>query len=311
MRDTDMSPLPLPAVWRINIKTDAEPGIDPRRFCLDQCCLGVGWRAGDSETLEWAAYETLAKAAYPNDNGWWPALPPESHARQRSLLDARHSRHLLPRRIDGPWKYAARPENLRADVVNIRPCEWLKVGPVDAVPGKVVSSFRPNRTVQAVDDETVRVFSAYFYNRHAPSAVRYNLPAVSPDIFALLSDEDCEDLVALYMQLQGYLLLASTCKLSTAAYEFVMRHRESGERAAAQVKNGYEDISVTTYGGFPGRVYLFTSKGRYTGEPVSNVVCLLPEEMRAFIRNNEPILPERVAVWLAITNELSGDASRV
>lgn len=308
-----MTLLALPAVWRINIKTDAELGIDPRRFCLDQRCLGVGWRAGDCETLEWDAYEAHAKAAYPNDNGWWPALNAlRNRMHDNDLCWTRDTQGIYYLgRIDGPWKYIARPENLRADVVNIRPSEWVKVGPVDAVPGKVVNSFRPNRTVQVVDDETVRVFSAYFYNRHTPSALRYNLPAVSPDIFALLSDEDCEDLVALYMQLRGYMLLASTCKLSTAAYEFVMRHKESGERAAAQVKNGYEDISVTAYGDFPGRVYLFTSKGRYTGDPVSNVVCLSRDEMTAFIRANEHILPERVMVWLAIANELSGIAQRV
>ena len=102
-------------------------------------------------------------------------------------------------RITGPWAYIATVDHRRADVVNIRQCEWIKVGPVDAVPGKVLGSLsRASRTVQAVDDETVRIFSAYYYNGHTISAFRYELPAVSPDIFSLLSSEDCEDLVALY-----------------------------------------------------------------------------------------------------------------
>jgi hypothetical protein len=303
----------LPTVWRINIKTAAEPGTDPRQFCIDQRCLGVGWRAGNSETLDWQVYEALARAAYPNDKGWWPALNAlRNRMRDNDLCWTRDIQGIYYLgRIDGPWEYIARPENLRADVVNIRHCEWLKVGPIDAVPGKVVSSFRPNRTAQRVDDETVRVFSAYFYNCHTQSAVQYKIPPVSPDIFALLSDEDCEDLVALYMQLAGYVLLASTCKSSTAAYEFVMRHSQTGERAAAQVKTGYHEINMAAYSSFPGKVYLFSSKGRYTGERGSNIICLSPDDMTAFLHANEHILPERVMVWLAIARDLSADARTV
>lgn len=303
-----MTQPPLPTVWRIHIKTCAEAGIDPRQFCLDQSCLGVGWPVGHSETLEWPEYEAQAKGAYRNDKSWKPALTAvRSRMQDNDLCWTRDTKGIYYLgRIAGPWKYVARPENLRADIVNIRTCEWVKVGLVDSVPGKVVSSFRPNRTVQVVDDETVRVFSAYFYNRNTSSEFQYSLPEVPPDIFALLSAEDCEDLVGLYMQANGYFLIASSCKLATMAYEFVMRHRESGEWAVAQVKNGFEDISIEEYGGFQGRVFLFTSNGRYTGSPASNVRCLSRDEIKAFIQANEPILPSRVLVWLAIAKELSG-----
>ncbi len=298
-------------VWRINIKTGAQAGVDPRRFCLSQGCLGAGWAVGDTETLEWEVYRTSAAVEYKDDNGWWPAV----NALRNRMADG----HLCWTRdtagiyylgrITGPWAYIATPDHRRADVVNIRPCEWIEVGPVDAVPGKVVSSFRPNRTVQAVDDETVRMFSAYYYNGHTSSAFRYELPAVSPDIFSLLSSEDCEDLVALYMQLEGYLLLPSTCKLATAAYEWVMRHKDHGSRATAQVKSGSDDLNIQDYSTFPGQVYLFTSRGRYVGDPVSNVRCLSPEELRKFIREHEPLLSERIKVRLQIARDLSSPRS--
>ena len=207
-------------------------------------------------------------------------------------------------RITGPWQYVGDEENRRADVVNLRPCDWVKVGPVDAVPGKVVNSFGPNRTVQRVDDETVRVFSAHFYNVHAKSGFSYAMPGIFPDIFSLLSSEDCEDLVALYMQSKGYLLLASTCKRSTSAYEFVMRHRDTGEPGVAQVKNGFVDLQVGDYASFPGKVFLFTTKGRYLGSVPNNVVCLVPDEILRFACDFDAILPERTKVWLELAGLL-------
>lgn len=297
----------LPTVWRINIKTGAEAGVDPRRFCLSGQCLGVGWPVGDAECLDWDAYVEQAKLTYPKDNGWWPAL---NALRNRMRVDDLcWTRDLAGvyylGRITGPWRYIGCPEHRQADVVNVRSCEWLTVGLVDKVPGKVVNSFGPNRTVQVVDDETVRIFSAYFYNTKTTSEFRYDLPVVLPDIFSLLSSEDCEDLVALYMQLAGYLLLASTCKRSTSAYEFVMRHRASGEHAVAQVKNGFDDLKVEDYHTFPGKVFLFTTRGRYIGDPPDNVVCLSGAEVRRFIQEHEHFLPERIKVWLGLVTQLA------
>jgi hypothetical protein len=297
----------LPTVWRINIKTAAQNGIDPRQFCLSRDCLGVGWPVGDKTSIEWDAYFQQGTAAYAKDKGWWPALNAiRNRMVQGDLCWTRDTTGLYYLgRITGPWRYVGNEENRRADVVNLRPCEWVGVGPVDAVPGKVVSSFRPSRTVQVVDDETVRVFSAYFYNAHSKSGFLYDLPAASPDIFSLLSSEDCEDLVALYMQMKGYMLLPSTCKRSTSAYEFVMRHRVTGEHAAAQVKNGFDDLHLGDYSSFPGTVFLFTSKGRYVGMAPPNVSCVTAEQILQFIHEHDAILPDRTRAWLGISRDLA------
>jgi len=298
-----------PTVWRITINTGADAGVDPRRFCLDSRYLGVGWPVGDSESMDWEAYCSEARVEYEHRKGWWPAVNAlHNRMADNELCWTRDTAGIYYLgRITGPWAYVATPDHRRADVINVRPCEWIKVGPVDAVPGKVVSSFRASRAVQVVDDETVRIFSAYYYNLHTTAAFRHELPALSsPDIFALLSSEDCEDIVALYMQLEGYLLLPSTSKLATVAYEWVMRHKDHGGRATAQVKSGYEPLNIQDYSGFPGQVYLFTSKGGYPGDPAANVRCLSPEQMLNFIREREALLPVRVKVWLQIARDLSG-----
>lgn len=33
----------MTTIWRLNIKTDADEGVDPRMFCIDRNILGIGW----------------------------------------------------------------------------------------------------------------------------------------------------------------------------------------------------------------------------------------------------------------------------
>ena len=111
-------------LWRINIKTDAAEGVDPRRFCLDRNILGVGWPGW---TRDWDGNYYLGRVA-------------------------------------GAWQYRAAPEHTEADVVNVRCCHWRSVGTVDSVPGKVFNSFRAGRTLQAVHDETVLPYLKRLFN---------------------------------------------------------------------------------------------------------------------------------------------------
>ena len=54
--------------------------------------------------------------------------------------------------INGAWEYKSGQEFLNADLVNVRSCTWIEVGLQDAVPGKVVASFRARSAVQKVHD---------------------------------------------------------------------------------------------------------------------------------------------------------------
>ena len=148
-------------------------------------------------------------------------------------------------RITSDWRYDISSEYRDADMVNIRSCEWYKVGTVEKVPGKVVSSFIPRATVQAVSNSTVQSYSKFLYNELSESQYYEEDSLVGEDIFSLISDDDCEDLVALYLQYKhNYLVVPSTCKKSTANYEYVLVHRETGESAVAQVKKGNVSLYV-------------------------------------------------------------------
>jgi len=65
--------------------------------------------------------------------------------------------------ICGAWQYLHGDEANNFDVHCVRPCNWLRVGLLDAVPGAVERSFGPSRTVQAVSDETAEAYSRHVY----------------------------------------------------------------------------------------------------------------------------------------------------
>tara|TARA_B100000315_G_scaffold239549_1_gene258438 strand:- start:2020 stop:2916 length:897 start_codon:yes stop_codon:yes gene_type:complete len=289
----------MTAIWRLNIKTASKAGVDPRRFCLDKGVLGVGWRVDEHETLDWDSYYQLANARYyPEDKGWWPAV--NAVYNRMSVNDLcwtrdRDGQYYLGR-IASEWRYDGSPDHVEADIINARDCEWFRVGTVDSVPGKVVNSFIPARTVQTVADDSVAYYSQLLFNKLSGNVV-YGPDRTDVSLFSLASAEDCEDIVGAYLQEQGYRLIPSSCKSDTVAYEFVLKHRDSGRRAVVQVKQGVP-IDLAKYESLDCDVFLFTTQGRYVGTPSKNIHCLSVEEMIAFALANQALLSDRLKNWM-------------
>ena len=155
-------------IWRITISTDAVEGVDPRRFCLERNILGVGWRVDGPESLDWDAYNALGTEQYydKGDRGWWPAVNAIANRMREGDLCWTRDRDgdYYLGRVAGPWHYDATRANADADIVNLRPCHWIRTGTVDSVPGKVLNSFRAGRTLQAVHDDTVSFYSRLQFN---------------------------------------------------------------------------------------------------------------------------------------------------
>ena len=288
-------------IWRLTISTDAKEGVDPREFCIDRSILGVGWPVAASDPLDWETYERLGTEEYYNreDKGWWPALNAiRNRMREGDLCwtrDWNGQYHLG--RVDGPWEYRASSEYTDADVVNVRSCRWVSVGTEDSVPGKVLNSFRARRALQAVHDETVRFYSMLRYNQalgHEVYALSESTPRL--DLFALVSPEDCEDIVGLYLQeAHDYRLIPSTCKFDTFKTEFVLRKK--GGIALAQVKQGEGTLDRSEFEydqGKPCDWFLFTTGGHYQGAESPHVHCLDPDSLREFAVANVELMSERV-----------------
>ena len=258
----------MTSLWRITINPDAEATSDPREFCLKQGYCGVGWSVEtDATSLDWETYYQLGEKQYyyKDDRGWWPAI----HAlHDRMEIDdlcwtRDHSGTYHLGRITGPWQYVKLPGSYENDIYNLRTCEWQKIGKEDDVPGAVVRSLMRGRTIQQVHDETALVYSQNLFNEIIEK-IHYHLVEHSSDLFSLLSPDDLEDVVGLYLQARGYLILPSTCKRSTQAYEFVLIHKDTGERATIQVKSGHTGVDLSSFADDSEILFAGTGKNQIT-----------------------------------------------
>src|SRR5699024_381190 len=151
-------------VWRINIKTASQQKIDPRRFAIDKGYLRIGWPVAEKPT-DWETYKTQATELYKQrgDKGWWPAI--NAIKNRMNINDLCWTRDKMGvyylGRIIGAWEYKNETKFKEADIVNARACDWVKIGTVDAIPGKIVNSFIPSRTVQRVNSKTILEFSKH------------------------------------------------------------------------------------------------------------------------------------------------------
>ena len=298
--------------WRLHIKTGAEEGIDPHDFCIKKGILGMGWSVEtDEKSLDWESYLKLGKEQYHDNNGWLPAI---RTLYERMCVDelcwTRSDGVYYLGRITGVWSYQNTEKNRQADVVNIRKCEWYLVGKVDSVPGKIVNSFIPSANVQRVNDKSASVYSHYLFNKLRKESF-YKLDQMCNDfdldLFTLISAEDCEDIVGIYLQSQGYRFIPSSCKSHTAGYEFVLKREGSGESAVVQVKQGGPQLDASEYSETfrEDKVFLFHTQGNYTGDRQSNVKCLDPEEMKRFALSNRDVLSDRLNNWIDIWQEMT------
>jgi hypothetical protein len=268
---------------------------------------GIGWRVeSDSETISWEQYCGLGHVKYSSDGpGWWAAA--NAMGNRMKLGDLCWTRTKAGKywlgRIKSNWSYRAHPGNVTAGIFNVRECEWVEVGDEYEVPGVVVNSFRGRRTLQAISGEAIRLFSMFDFNTRCKRD-HYCLPSGKVDLFTVLSPEDCEDLVGVYLQTKGYILFPGTCKNDTKQYEFMLKHRESHHCAGVQVKQGGVVIDPEDYKLFDGTVYLFQTGECYLGSTPSNVVLLRTDEMEKFCMENQDLLPPRIKRWIEILKQV-------
>ncbi len=295
-------------IWRINLKPDSAEGVDPRQLCFDNGIVGVGWQIEyETEPVLWETYEKIAREKYciNGSRSWSSALNAiYRDIKQDDLIWTRDKQGIYYiGRIKGDWRYETSPDCKKADIVNVRGCEWHKVGTVGDIPGKIVSSFARSRTVQKIRNDSVMRFSKNLYNQ-----ITNNISEVEKltgkDVFSLLSPEDCEDALALYLQVEkGYMVVPSTCKKDTLNYEFELKHRQTGKTAVVQVKNSVWDLSTEEFNKINEEceVFLLTTEGNYTGLNKPNIHFVDREVIKDFLYSNTHLLPKKMKVWIDLT----------
>ena len=196
------------------------------------------------------------------------------------------------------WEYFDTPDGRSADIVNVVRCRIFAVLNADDIPGKIVACFRPSRTIQSIADKTAVFYSRLLWNQLA-GVEEYSLPDVDRcDIFSFLDAETTEDVIFIYLQCQGWIVVPNSRMADTMRYEFVAIHRDTRERALVQVKTGNTSLDTESWVRFPEKVFLFQSHGIYTGRPAANVVSLNPPVIERFMEADFGIMPRAVQRWI-------------
>ncbi len=290
-------------VFRIHIRPSGGLGDKAASFayCLRKGVLGLGWQVelpAGASAVEWELYERLATEKFGHKDLSRVRFL-RNHVRQDDLVWTRDTdgAYYLAR-VLSPWEYLDTQEGRDADITNVVRCRILPVPQADDVPGSVVASFRPRRTIQSIRNPTAVAYSRVLWNQLADSEDYPPLTGEPNDLFSYLDSESTEDVVFLYLQMEGWLVVPHSRKADTMGYEFVAIHRETFERVVVQVKTGNTPLHPDAYAGFGEKVFLFQSSGVYRGPEVPNVVCLRPDDVKRFVWENRRVVPRAVERWL-------------
>ena len=292
-------------VWRINLKTSAKRGINPRTYCLENSLVGIGWpiRNWGDEEVNWKNYIELGRKNEGYKGKGWSAATNAIKNRMKidDLIWTRDEEgNYFIGRILSDWIYDNSQQALDADMVNVRKCEWYKIGTVESVTGKVVNSFRARSTSQIVNDNAVKIFSKNTYNKKSNTQYYQEEVITEKDIFSLLSADDCEDALALFLQVEfDFMIIPSSCKKDTQHIEYELKHRKTGKKAVCQVKSGHVGLDANKYNKIESDVYLFATSGVYNKRDFKeNIYFIDPETIRQFLFSNKILLPEKIAFWV-------------
>jgi len=252
---------------------------------------------GLSNTSDWAQYEAgatecrhkLATVRYIRN-----------HVRAGHLVWTRDgaARYYLAR-VSSSWEYFTTPKGEAADIDigNVFRCE-MRLVETAMVPGKVVACFRPRRAFQRICDESALTASQFIWNELSGREV-YPLDASkAADPFALLDSEELEDVVFLYLQVNGWYIVPNSRKRDTMSFEYLAVHPGTSESAYTQVKSGYAPINRDSYASLSHRVFLFQANGIYLGGERPNVECISPSTIRAFLNEARRWLPAAIRLKL-------------
>jgi hypothetical protein len=300
----------MPQIWRLHAKSPSPQEPDPSTFCIENDLVGFGFPVEPAEDLlAWEIYFRRGIELYQNKGvtEWQPSV--EAIRRRMTVGDLCWARHASGKyylgRVMGAWEYRNAPANRQAGVVNTRFCDWQDAGDAFNVPNAILNSFRNGCPLERIEGDGVEAFSSFRFNGLVQRSV-YEFAQRVCDLFSVLGLEECEDLVGIYLQMRGYLLLPGTCKTDASRFAFLLKHLTSNRHAAVQVQQGYDPMDPSLYQNFDGEVFLFQTNGLYTGDTPENVRCITPEEIQDFCMQHADALPANLQRWLKVWRKVLG-----
>lgn len=266
------------------------------RYCLKNKLLGVGWQIPkqEDELIDWDTYEKRAVEEYEGN------IPVVRYIKKwvskGDLVWTRDTKgQYYIGQVLSPWEYFDNAEARDADIVNVFRVKFMKVGSIDEVPGKIIACFRASRTIQEIADETAFVYTKKLWNELS-GKTEYEIDKID-SIWNLLSDEQVEDLIFLYLQVNNWYVIPNSRKKDTMAYEFYLINKTSFKRAILQAKTGNSDINLDDYRDNKEIIFLFQPNNCFLGNKEDNMNVIRKEEIESFIEQNKKIIPANILKW--------------
>jgi len=285
-------------VFRIHIRPDggANNAIISFQYCLDRNVLGVGWAIDvlEHETIDWSAYESRAVGQHQTIN-IVRYLYREVKINDLVWTRAPNGIYYIAKVI-GPWHYLDNPEARNADIVNVFDVKLIQIPCPDDVPGAVIANFRAKKTLQPIKDSFAIDYSKKLWNELSNER-EYEIIGNKYPVWSALTDEQVEDIVFIFLQMKGWVVIPNSRKKDTMSYEFLLIHRDSGDRAIVQAKTGQAVIDLSFYKDFDCKVFLFQPNGCYNGEFSEKLYRINSEDVQAFIYNNKGLNPGSILRW--------------
>lgn len=332
-------------VWRLQTKTNNELNESVANYCFENEILAMGWSLKDKHLEESTCTLDLIKdreyidrqrnlianarenerfeeyEKFVNKNKVYSKIDNVRRLNNISENDFVWMRkdgvYLLGLvQKNSEYKYDSSKKALDMDASNQRTnIKWLVIGGEADIPGIITTSFFRGNTLQRINNDSALKFSKYIANKLHNTIYKIGNLDNSPDsIFDLISPNDCEDIICMWLfKKYGYITIPSTCKSSTPLYECVLINHDkdkSGQNKKnvyIQVKKGEIDLDTEKFKHLDGEVYLFTTKGQIKGKKYENIKILDPKEIYEFIMNseNDNILPEKAIRWREVLMEIS------
>jgi len=217
-------------------------------YCVNANVLGLGWQTeSQNNDVTWDEYKKEAIEIY-GEKELSRVKYLKNNVRKDDLIWTRDSKgNYYLGKVDSGWEYFSNEDAQNADIVNIVRCNLKQIPSIDDVPGKVIACFRPARTIQAIRDETTSDYTQYLWNKISDTEHFTIQKDKFKNVFSFLDSEETEDIIFIFLQEQGWVVIPNSRKADTMNYEFYLINRKSKEKAIVQVKTGHTSLTPKTW----------------------------------------------------------------
>lgn len=306
------------STWKLSIKPDSEPEFDAFELCREKSLIGIGWAGAylnsQPNTLE------EAKSLVTHSYGEWP------YAARKLLEEVEPGDHVWLHQQGDYYLCKAQDEIVYGaeidaqfasyDLGHARRAQWIKV-PEAFVSGVIQRGTIAQRMIQRINITSEdRACNDIIFERLSGNPDW--LPDIDSEVlscklksldmqslFSVMTPDEVEDMVAMYLQAEGWCLIKSTCFRSKPTFEFSMVNKHS-EVCSVQVKSGnYPDpLPPEQYEKFVTdkiQIVLFsTHPTPYPEGRKDRVRCLEHEEIFSWIVDNVWSMTEslKLKLWM-------------